>query len=253
MAGKKRLSAGQPPKLDASFWAKYTSDVEPSPRDKLLFVTMSEISRRGILDVNAGAICELLEVKPPMVNYYFGSFDGLLAEAVAHNYENWVDWTTRAVSKKSKSPSERLKTFLDSEVERSRFYGSIIVFSAYPSLSESVTAALNEKFSKRMEAIFEFHLCVVAVILNDMKTNSNTPIEFNVESRPFKKFQVTRTKELLAAASILWSISGLSLWATGLHGGTAGLMDLAGQRAHKTAMAAHINRLISSFEAEFRA
>lgn len=251
MAGKKRLSAGQPPNLDASFWARYTSEQDPSPRDKLLFVTMSEISRRGILDVNAGAICELLDVKPPMVNYYFGSFDGLLAEAVAHTYENWVGWTQRAISKKATNPSQRLRNFFESEIARSVHYGPVIVFSAYPTLSEQVRSILTSKFQKRMENIFEYQICVLASIFSDMKSGTVSTIEFSVEDRPFKTYQLTRTKEMIAAGSAMWSISGLSLWVTDSHAGTGSLLKTAGTIAKRTAMTSHVNRVISSFEAEF--
>lgn len=251
MAGKKRLSAGQAPKLDASFWARYTSEPDPSPRDKLLFVTMSEISRRGILDVNAGAICELLNVKPPMVNYYFESFDSLLAEAAAQCYENWLEWTQRAISKKALTPSQRLRHFFNSEVERAVFYGPVIVFSAYPTLSEQVRTVLINKFKKRMEEIFEYHICVLASIFHDMKIGAVTPIEFDVQSRPFKSYQITRTKEMLAAGSAMWSISGLNLWATDSHVGTGSLLKTGGKVARKAAIEMHINRVISSFESEF--
>ena len=251
MAGKKKLSEVKPPLLNASYWKRYTNAPEPGIREKLLFVTMGEISRRGILDVNGGAICEMLDVKPPIINYYFGSFDGLLAEAVATTYELWIPWTVKAVSKKTKTPSERLKNFLLGEIERSKYYGTMVIFSAYPTLSEHVTRELEEKFNARMESIFEYTLGVIATILHDLKTGANSEISFTPEDYPSAKYKLTRTKELVAAASVMWSISGLSLWATGQHGATRRLSNLAGDIAEASAISAHVDRIVSSMEQEF--
>jgi AcrR family transcriptional regulator len=253
MAGKKKLSEVKPLLLNAAYWKHYTEDPEPGIREKLLFVTMGEISRRGILDVNAGAICEMLQVKPPIVNYYFGSFDGLLAEAVAKTYELWVPWTLKSISKKARTPSERLKNFLLGEIERSKYYGTVVIFSAYPTLSEHVTRELEEKFNVRMEAIFEYTLGVVATLLNDIKKGRISEITFSPEDYPTAKYKLTRTKELMASASLMWSISGLSLWATGQHGATRGISALAGDIAETATINSHVDRIVASMVSEFSA
>lgn len=252
MAGKKKISEVQAPALDAEYWKHYSSEANPGIRDKLIFLTMGEISRRGILDVNGGAICEMLEVKPPMINYYFGSFDGLLAEAIAKTYELWAEWTKVAISKRARTPSARLKNFLNGEISRSRYYGTMVIFSAYPSLSEHVARDLEEKFNERMETIFEYTLAVIATLLNDLKTGTMTEISFTPENFPSNKFKLTRTKELMAAASVMWSISGLSLWATGQHGATRRLSTIAGDIAEAAAISAHVDRIVASMESEFK-
>jgi AcrR family transcriptional regulator len=251
VAGKKKISGANPPLLNASYWKHYSDDLDPGIREKLLFLTMGEISRRGILDVNGGAICEMLNVKPPIINYYFGSFDGLLAEAIAKMYELWVTWTDRSISQKARTPRARLKNFLIGEIERCKYYGTIVIFSSYPTLSENVSRDLQEKFNERMESIFEYTLAVISTLLNDLKTGKMTEISFTPENYPTNSYKLAKTKELMAAASVMWSISGLSLWATGQHGATRRLSGLAGDIAEAAAISAHVNRIVASMEKEF--
>lgn len=251
MAGKKRVSGTSAPTLDAEFWRRFTADENPPIKAKLLYLTMAEISRRGILDVNAAEICGLLEVKPPMVNYYFGSFDGLLAAAVAQCYEDWLIWIAKAVTKPVKSPRARLRNVLEGEVERAQYYGGIIVFSAYPNMSEMVTAELDRSYRDRLEQVMKYVLAVLAVLIRDLKTGTCTPIDFTVDTIPATRMQATHLRELVAAASVMWSISGLSLWSTGQDPATRGIAKLAGQLVQDRAMKQHIDRILDSLAADF--
>jgi hypothetical protein len=102
-----------------------------------------------------------------------------------------------------------------------------------------------------MESIFEYTLAVISTLLNDLKTGKMTEISFTPENYPTNSYKLAKTKELMAAASVMWSISGLSLWATGQHGATRRLSGLAGDIAEAAAISAHVNRIVASMEKEF--
>ncbi|MEG0161317.1 MAG: hypothetical protein RR714_03315, partial [Aurantimicrobium sp.] len=111
---------------------------------------MSEISRRGILDVNARSLCDLLGVDYSLVTYHFGSFDGLLAEVFVKAHDIWIDCIRQALSQEYSDPEERFRAVIKAQVQRAVTYGSVIGLAHLPHVSENVERILAEKFPERL-------------------------------------------------------------------------------------------------------
>ena len=60
-----------------------------STRDLIILASIDQISETGPVDFNSGTVCDLLNLKHPMINYYFGSRDGLIVEATIWAYRGW--------------------------------------------------------------------------------------------------------------------------------------------------------------------
>jgi hypothetical protein len=52
-----------------------------STRDLIILASIDQMIETGPVDFNSGTVCDLLNLKHPMINYYFGSRDGLITEA----------------------------------------------------------------------------------------------------------------------------------------------------------------------------
>ena len=103
MASRKGDSSANAPVLDEKYWLRFGEDPDPDLRQKLIYTCIGEMSRRGILDVSARSLSELLGVSHPAINYHFGSFDGLIAEAYAHAYRDFTDTIIRSAGEPAKS------------------------------------------------------------------------------------------------------------------------------------------------------
>jgi AcrR family transcriptional regulator len=183
-----------------------------------------------------------------MINYYFGSWDGLLAEAVFYAYDEWYRTQRAALARPAKSPRERFRRVIEDEIDRGRRLGGVLPLSAYPVLSETVSELLDNDPRQKVQRITEWSVLATAQLIRDLRTGTMTPIEFTTENMSRVKMMASMPKELFAAASAQWSISGMVLWASsGTHAGR-GVADLPQAFSENLAMKAHIERLLDSFE-----
>lgn len=219
MARAKKASASRSPSIDAAFWEDLGVDESASTREKLLMLTFSEISRRGILDVNARWVCDLLEVDPSAINYHFGAFDGLVAEVFVTAHTLWTASVDRGLSQSADSPEQRLRNVLDAQVERAKKYGSVIGLAHLPHVSEQVEIALMERHPKALSNAIEYVVSVGAILIHDLRSGAMTPIHFGPDNPPTEWAMEAIPQEFAAAARMQWAIVGPTMWMTGAGGG----------------------------------
>ena len=58
-----------------------------STRDLIILASIDQIVETGPVDFNSGTVCDMLNLKHPMINYYFGSRDGLIADPLCGHTE----------------------------------------------------------------------------------------------------------------------------------------------------------------------
>lgn len=92
------------------------SDV-PSARRQLIDATIRHLSAQGPASVRPQDICEELGLSKPLVNYHFGSRDGLILEAMATAYEAYVDELMAAADASGNDPVGRLLAWIDRQVD----------------------------------------------------------------------------------------------------------------------------------------
>lgn len=248
MSRTQKVSKTPPPVLNRDYWLRFGGNPEPSMRDRLIFATVGEIGRRGPLDTNARWVCDLVGVKYPMVNYYFGSWDGLLAEAIWYAYDQWYNVQIASVMKPAKNARDRLRRLIEDEIARSQRLGGIIPLSAYPVLSESVGELLRNDPLQKVEKMTEWTLGVLAILIRDLRTGGRTEIDFTPYDVNRASFMLSMPKELVAAASALWSISGMTMWVSSSATMGRSLRDLPAKLSEHAAIKSHVERLIDSLE-----
>lgn len=112
MSRTKKGSSSESAPIDEAFWAIYGLTGDSNTKDKLVALAMSEISRRGILDVNARSLCDLLGVDYSLVTYHFGSFDGLLAEVFVKAHDIWIGCMQKALVQDYGNSEERFRAVI---------------------------------------------------------------------------------------------------------------------------------------------
>lgn len=247
MPSRKGDASATAPVLDEKYWLRFGNNPDPDLRDKLIYVCIGEMSRRGILDVSARSLSELLGISHPAINYHFGSFDGLIAEAYAWAYRDYAGTLISSAAEPAKNARDRLRTVIRrTSVDRSRRIGPMLALTHIPHPSDQIERILEERFPSLREDTIEFCVCANGVLIRDLRKGSITPIDFVPGKSPVARLMLSIPKELIAGASLQMSLNGLGMWTTGGWDGSPRLAELPARLSEKVALDAHIERLITS-------
>lgn len=216
-----------------------------STRDLIILTSIEQMTETGPVDFNSGTVCDLLNLKHPMINYYFGSRDGLIAEASIWAYRGWSHKVMTATRNAPKNAEKRLRAYLEASLEWAENMRAVTVLSQYPVLSKAVKNLIDESFSIELQKDFEYHLAFLATLIIEMRTGKNSELDFDKTNYPKGKYMLTQPKELLDAASIAWAAHGIMMWRSGAHIPTNNLrQEFAAKISEDLAMKVHVDNII---------
>jgi AcrR family transcriptional regulator len=197
-------------------WLKYGNNPQPTVREQMTLLAIEEIIASGPVDFNAGNICIRLGIKNPMVNYYFGGRDGLIAEATMAAHDNWIDFMHSNLQVATGSPEQRLRSWIENDIDWSQRMAGMGVLINYPMASLAAQKIVIDKFQERMQRNFEFGLALVTTLVIDVRSGKVSPMDFTIDNYPKAKLLLNMSA-FTAATSIAWSTHGLAVWSSGRH------------------------------------
>ena len=216
-----------------------------STRDLIILASIDQMTETGPVDFNSGAVCDLLNLKHPMINYYFGSRDGLIAEASIWAYRGWSDKVVTATRNAPKNAEKRLRAYLEACLEWSENMRAVTVLSQYPVLSKAVKDLIDDGYSVELQKDFEYHLVFLATLIIDMRTGKNSDLDFDKTNYPKGKYTMSHPRELLEAASIAWASHGIMMWRSGSHIPTTNLRkEFTAKLSEDLAMKLHVDNIV---------
>jgi len=217
-----------------------------STRDLIILASIDQMTETGPVDFNSGAVCDLLNLKHPMINYYFGSRDGLIAEASIWAYRGWSDKVMTATRNAPKNAEKRLRAYLEASLEWAENMRAVTVLSQYPVLSKAVKDLIDDSYSVELQKDFEYHLVFLATLIIDMRTGKNSDLDFDKTNYPKGKYTLSHPRELLEAASIAWASHGIMMWRSGSHIPTTNLRkEFTAKLSEDLAMRLHIDNIMA--------
>jgi AcrR family transcriptional regulator len=201
----------------------------------------------GPVDFNSGNICDLLDLKHPMVNYYFGSRDGLIAEATVYAHRGWSDKLLDAVRKAPKNAEKRLRAYIAAELEWSENMKAMSLLVQYPLMSEHVRKIIDKGYALEMRTDFEYHLSMLTTLIIELRSGKNSALNFDKTNFIRAEYVPTNPKEVLAATSFAWSVHGLSTWRSGYHSASSKIRkEFATRLTEKITIDSHIDNVIAA-------
>ena len=216
-----------------------------STRDLIILASIDQMTETGPVDFNSGAVCDQLNLKHPMINYYFGSRDGLIAEASIWAYRGWSDKVMTATRNAPKNAEKRLRAYLEACLEWSENMRAVTVLSQYPVLSKAVKDLIDDGYSVELQKDFEYHLVFLATLIIDMRTGKNSDLDFDKTNYPKGKYTLSHPRELLEAASIAWASHGIMMWRSGSHIPTTNLRkEFTAKLSEDLAMKLHVDNIV---------
>lgn len=217
-----------------------------STRDLIILASIEQMIDTGPVDFNSGTVCDLLNLKHPMINYYFGSRDGLIAEATIWAYRGWSNKAISATRNAPKDPEKRLRAYLEAGLEWAGNMHSMTLLSQYPVLSQAVKTIVDEGYSIELQKNFEFHIVFLAALIIDLRKGKASDLDFDETNYPKAQYMLTHPKELLDAASVAWAGHGVNLWNSGSHIPTRNLrQEFTAKVSDRLAVSVHMDNIIA--------
>jgi len=211
--------------LDEKFWLKYGVNPAPLMREKILFVTMSDVARVGPSAFNVGVVCEALEISNSLINHHFGGRDELIAEAVVQTYQRYVEdiWMAAVAQV---TPESRLRAWIETSVTRQVEMRGLASILNYPTASLDVTNIVHERFGKLMADLGALNMARLIQLVGDVRRDSVSTTELVLGEVRGSELAADPHMTVLGA-SIGWSVLGMSVWNTGPHLPTANAPETA--------------------------
>jgi AcrR family transcriptional regulator len=206
-------------------WLDFGDDPEPSNRDRLIYLTMREVALVGPASFNTSGVCDTLGISYPMVNYYFGNRDGLIAEAAHVTYVRYVDMLWRAVEAAPRTPVDRLRAYLHAHLRLNieiRGWGAVL---NYPIFSSTIAQLLDERFGEDHRHHFELNMARLARLVMDVRDGVVTDVRFSVDDYP-REILLADVEALALTAMLSWGTLGVAVWRSGRHTPSRGIPEL---------------------------
>lgn len=217
-----------------------------STRDLIILASIEQMIITGPVDFNSGTVCDLLNLKHPMVNYYFGSRDGLIAEAAIWTYRGWSSKAIGATRNAPRDPEKRLGAYLVAGFEWAGNMQAMTLLSQYPVLSQGVRSIIDEGYSIELQKDFEFHIVFLATLIIDLRKGKISELDFDQTNYPKAKYMLSHPRELLDAASVAWAGHGVNLWNSGSHIPTRNLrQDFTAKVSERLAVDVHLDNIVA--------
>ncbi len=208
-----------------SVWSHHGGDAEPSNRDRLIILAMRDVAIVGPASFNTAGICDALGISYPMVNYYFGSRDGLIAEAGHVTYVRYVQKLWEAVEEAPRTPVDRLRAWFEAHLRLNveiRGWGAVL---NYPRFSSSIEAILDERFGEEHRRYFELNMARLARLVRDLWSSTVEDFPYGLDDFPREEL-LADSEVIKVVATLSWATLGVAVWRSGRHSPSKGITDL---------------------------
>jgi len=209
----------------SGIWLDFGRDPEPSNRDRLIYLTMREVAIVGPASFNTSGVCDTLGISYPMVNYYFGNRDGLIAEAGHVTYTRYVEKLWLAVEAAPRTPIDRLRAWMQAHLRLNieiRGWGAVL---NYPRFSSSIEEILDERFGEDHRRHFELNMARLARLILDVWEEAVSDFAYTVDD--FAREELLRLDRVLdITATVSWATLGVAVWRSGRHTPSKGISEL---------------------------
>lgn len=207
--------------FDATYWRKRGFAEVPPTRTQLLERSIDHLSQDGIERFRAAAVCEELFVNRSLVNHYFGSQDGLIAEATVRSYERYVERLRQAALQGS-TPLARLEAWILEQIAWAKENRGLFMLIQLP---HPEAAALQAKlFDGAMEQAFKLNLLVLGQLVEGAKRDELLPLEWDDLDAALAD-RASNINFAFAASSVGLSALGAAVWAAGADVPSRGLNE----------------------------
>jgi AcrR family transcriptional regulator len=190
-----------------------------STRELLLELTMRDVARVGPASFNTRTVCAELGVTHPLVQYHFGSRDGLIAEAGHRVFLRFIDRQLAAVDAAPRTPIDRLLAHLTAGLRLTvemRGWGAVLNY--FPFYSTELTDIVVERFEEAHTAAYERSIAVLAQLVIDVWDDrvGDVPLgDMSAQPAAERAGRLADPAILEAMSTLSFTMHGLGVWRAG--------------------------------------
>jgi AcrR family transcriptional regulator len=190
---------------------------ETDTRTSILIATVEALRSRRPDELNLNEVCSTLGIRPSLIQYHFGSRNGLITEAAVSAYEFYVEGLAARVEAAAPDPESRLKAWITGQADWVVEYpgvASLLNFGLFiMGFDDEGTAAQKARF----DAAGVSNMALVGRLVLDVRRGRVTAAE--VEIGDFG------ADDLELGTITTWFTLGMSTWLGGRHIPTRRIAD----------------------------
>ncbi len=180
-------------------------------KDLLIDATVEAVSAGGTTDTSARQVADAVGVQPASINYNFGSWNDLIAQAALRAYRSYSERIWAAALSAPATPEERLTAFLRAQLAWAEEESGWAAFFNFPKSAQTASDILFGRFGEQMRQGFELNYGRLYRLVRDVQEGVVTADPEWAE-KTGRDAILADTKMLTEAIVVSWTSLGMQIW-----------------------------------------
>ena len=174
----------------------------------LIAAAIDHLSRLGPAGVQPQEICRELGISKALVNYHFGTREGLIAEAMVAGYEQYVLQLMAAADAAGADPVDRLMAWIDRQIEWTSEHRGLAAALDFPDVALSQPLDPDSELYERLNEAGGRNFANLQLLVLDARAHLK---------QAEHDYEPDATEIGLTAAVVGWITLGMAVWVGGNH------------------------------------
>lgn len=180
-------------------------------KDLLIDAAVSVVSADGTTDASARQVADIVGVQPASINYNFGSWNDLIAQAALKAYYAYSERIWSAALSAPKTPEARLTAFLREQLSWAEEESGWAAFFNFPKSAQTASDILFGRFGEQMRQGFELNYGRLYRLVRDVQEGVVTD-DPEWAQKTGRDAILADTDVLTEAIVISWTSLGMQIW-----------------------------------------
>ena len=180
-------------------------------KDLLIDAAVTVVSAHGTTDASARQVADAVGVQPASINYNFGSWNDLIAQAALQAYFGYSERIWSAALSAAKTPEARLTAFLREQLAWAEEESGWAAFFNFPKSAQTASDILFGRFGEQMRQGFELNYGRLYRLVRDVREGIVTE-DPEWAQKTGREAILADTEVLTEAIVISWTSLGMQIW-----------------------------------------
>ena len=186
-------------------------EFEAPLKDLLINAAVEVVSADGTTDASARQVADMVGVQPASINYNFGSWNDLIAQAALKAYYGYSERIWSAALSAPKTPEARLTAFLREQLAWAEEESGWAAFFNFPKSAQTASDILFSRFGEQMRQGFELNYGRLYRLVRDVQEGAVTD-DPEWAQKTGRDAILADTDVLTEAIVISWTSLGMQIW-----------------------------------------
>jgi AcrR family transcriptional regulator len=180
-------------------------------KDLLIDATVTIVSASGTTDASAREVADAVGVQPASINYNFGSWNDLIAQAALKAYYDYSERIWAAALAAPETPDDRLTAFLREQLAWAEEESGWAAFFNFPKSAQTASTILFNRFGEQMRQGFELNYGRLYRLVRDVQEGAVTE-DPEWPQKTGRGAILADTTMLAETIVVSWTSLGMQIW-----------------------------------------